>query len=89
MQRALVWLNLSGHEAVRHKLKNSLKTQKMPQNLKSAHVLYEWALVKNCTGKSRFKNSIFSFLNRILSDLRIIHVLNRKTSRPKKNVLYT
>ena len=26
MQRALVWINLYGHEAVRHKLKNSLKT---------------------------------------------------------------
>ena len=25
MQRALVWLNLCGHEAVRHMLKNSLK----------------------------------------------------------------
>jgi hypothetical protein len=24
-----MWLNLYGHEAVRHKLKNSLKTQKM------------------------------------------------------------
>ena len=29
MRRALVWLNLYGHEAVRCKLKNSLKTQKM------------------------------------------------------------
>ena len=29
MQRALVWLNLYGRGAVRHKLKNSLKTQKM------------------------------------------------------------
>ena len=28
MQRALVWLNLYGLEAVRHKLKNSLKTHK-------------------------------------------------------------
>ena len=27
MQRALMWLNLYGCEAVRHKLKNSLKTQ--------------------------------------------------------------
>ena len=26
MQRVLVWLNLYGREAVRHKLKNSLKT---------------------------------------------------------------
>ena len=29
MRRALVWLNLYGREAVRHKLKNGLKTQKM------------------------------------------------------------
>ena len=29
MRRALMWLNLYGHEAVRLKLKNSLKTQKM------------------------------------------------------------
>jgi hypothetical protein len=29
MQRALVWLNLYGCEAVQHKLKNSIKTQKM------------------------------------------------------------
>ena len=29
MQRAFVWLNLCGREAVWHKLKNSLKTQKM------------------------------------------------------------
>ena len=29
MQRALVWLNLYGREDVQHKLKNSLKTQKM------------------------------------------------------------
>ena len=29
MQRALVWLNLYGCEAVRHKLKNSLKTRRM------------------------------------------------------------
>ena len=28
MRRALVWLNLYGSEAVRHKLKNSLKTGK-------------------------------------------------------------
>ena len=28
MQRTLVWLNLYGCEAVRHKLKNGLKTQK-------------------------------------------------------------
>ena len=28
MRRALVWLNLYGREAVRHKLKNGLKTQK-------------------------------------------------------------
>ena len=28
MRRALVWLNLYGCEAVRHMLKNSLKTQK-------------------------------------------------------------
>ena len=28
MQRALMWLNLYGREAVRHKLKNSVKTQK-------------------------------------------------------------
>ena len=28
MQRALMWLNLPGCEAVRHKLKNGLKTQK-------------------------------------------------------------
>ena len=29
MRRALMWLNLYGREAVRRKLKNSLKTQKM------------------------------------------------------------
>ena len=29
MRRALMWLNLYGHEALRHKLKNGLKTQKM------------------------------------------------------------
>ena len=29
MRRALIWLNLYGHEALRHKLKNGLKTQKM------------------------------------------------------------
>ena len=29
MRRALIWLNLCGREAVRHKLKNGLKTQKM------------------------------------------------------------
>ena len=29
MRRALVWLNLYGREAVRHKLKNGQKTQKM------------------------------------------------------------
>ena len=29
MRRALMWLNVYGHEAVRSKLKNSLKTQKM------------------------------------------------------------
>ena len=29
VQRALVWLNLYGREALRHKLKNGLKTQKM------------------------------------------------------------
>jgi hypothetical protein len=29
MQRALMWLNLYGLEALRQKLKNSLKTQKM------------------------------------------------------------
>ena len=29
MQRALVWLNLYGHEPVGHMLRNSLKTQKM------------------------------------------------------------
>jgi hypothetical protein len=29
MPRALVWLNLYGHEAVQHKLKISLKTQKI------------------------------------------------------------
>ena len=28
MRRAFVWLNLYGREAVRHKLKNGLKTQK-------------------------------------------------------------
>ena len=28
MQKVLVWLNLYGREAVRHKLKNNLKTQK-------------------------------------------------------------
>jgi hypothetical protein len=27
MRRALMWLNLYGREAVRHKLKNGLKTQ--------------------------------------------------------------
>ena len=30
MRRALAWLNLYGREAVQHKLKNSLKTKKMP-----------------------------------------------------------
>ena len=29
MRRALMLLNLYGHEALRHKLKNGLKTQKM------------------------------------------------------------
>ena len=29
MRRALVWLNLYGREAVRHKPQNCLKTQKM------------------------------------------------------------
>ena len=29
MGRAAMWLNLFGREAVRHKLKNGLKTQKM------------------------------------------------------------
>ena len=29
MQRAIMWLNLYGCEAVQHKLKNGLKTQKM------------------------------------------------------------
>ena len=29
MRRALMWLNLYGREAVRHKLKNGLKTPKM------------------------------------------------------------
>jgi hypothetical protein len=29
MRRALMWLNIYGREAVRHKLKNSQKTQKM------------------------------------------------------------
>ena len=29
MRRALIWLNLCGREAVQHKLKNGLKTQKM------------------------------------------------------------
>ena len=29
MRRALILLNLHGHEAVRHKLKNGLKTPKM------------------------------------------------------------
>jgi hypothetical protein len=29
MQRALMWLNLYGREAIRHKLKKGLKTQKM------------------------------------------------------------
>ena len=29
MQRALIWLNLYGHQAVRRKLKKGVKTQKM------------------------------------------------------------
>jgi hypothetical protein len=40
MRRALMWLNVYGHEAVRSKLKNSLKTQKM-------HFLYVFELTSD------------------------------------------
>ena len=78
MRRALMWLNLYGHEAVRHKLKNGLKTQKMHFCLFKNFCFL--TSNKNSRSLMSYKNFLFLTLtyHYLGVELRIIKILNRK-----------
>ena len=74
MQRALMWLNLHGCEAVQHKLKNSLKTKLLTLKCVSLYSNYEGytrvtkGTQRKGTREMKSKGRVLFRLPRVLKD---------------------